>query len=370
MRMKKIYRYMLNCLVILFVFCLVTSKSLGLFAVIYSVIAVALIGQMWLSGNNFNRKLIFTLIDIIILISQQVFIVTVVYAGIQTGVIFILKRIIATLFILAPFMALYIHYLYVVQDQYFHSSNDTSVISYEVMKEIQNRFSNIKDSFLKSKDSLSMNNINEIVKDIPRHSFTRYVNKETLTEEYFTECEKSLDDEHLYIVISSTGSSASELISVFTQKIYNHVSLSFDSGLKTVISYNGGENVYPPGLNKEQLASFRKKDDASIIVYRLYAPRAKKKMVIDKIREINETGSAYNLVGLITKISLKPNIMFCSQFVYSILKIAGLEYFESAATIVKPTDLVEKDYYRKLEFCYEIKFNEISNTMKYMMQGI
>jgi len=82
-------------------------------------------------------------------------------------------------------------------------------------------------------------------------------------------------------------------------------------------------------------------------------------MTIDKIKEINETGSAYNLVGLITKVSLRPNIMFCSQFVYSILKECGLAYFESPATKIKPTDLVEKDYYRKLELCYEIKFNEL-----------
>lgn len=26
---------------------------------------------------------------------------------------------------------------------------------------------------------------------------------------------------------------------------------------------------------------------------------------------------------------------------------------------IKPADLVEKDYYRKLAFCYEIKFNEL-----------
>ncbi|MBF2664593.1 hypothetical protein [Listeria seeligeri] len=81
-------------------------------------------------------------------------------------------------------------------------------------------------------------------------------------------------------------------------------------------------------------------------------------MMIDKIREINEKGSAYNLVGLVTKISLRPNIMFCSQFVYKILQFAELEYFQGSATKIKPTDFVERDYYRNLEFCYEIRFNE------------
>lgn len=47
------------------------------------------------------------------------------------------------------------------------------------------------------------------------------------------------------------------------------------------------------------------------------------------------------------------------QFVYNILKVAGLEFFDGAATKVKPTDLIEKDYHRKLNFCYEINFNEL-----------
>lgn len=201
-----------------------------------------------------------------------------------------------------------------------------------MIKEFHHRGNTFKNKVIKSKNTLSKDNLHEFLQDIPRHSYTKYINKNTLTEEYFEECEKSLEDEHLYIIISSTGSPASELISLFTNKAYNHVSLSFDRDLKTIISYNGGENVSPPGLNVEQLEFFNKKDDASILVYKIAAPKEKKQLAIDKIREINETGSAYNLVGLVTKVSLRPNIMFCSQFVYNILKIAGLEYFQSSAT--------------------------------------
>src|SRR5699024_11238293 len=105
------------------------------------------------------------------------------------------------------------------------------------------------------------------------------------------ECEKSLEDEHLYIVLSSTGSPASELISLFTNKAYNHVSLSFDKELKTIISYNGGESISPPGLNQEQLIYFNKKNDASIIVYRIAASKENKQVIIDKIKEINKISS-------------------------------------------------------------------------------
>lgn len=334
-----------------------STKTLVTFAVIYSISAVILVGHMWLSKNKFKTKIIFSVIYLLIMILQQVFNTSFVFSGNEVWGLFMLKKFVALIIIFVPFFVLYLNYLYTLQYQF--SLKDASSISFEMIKKIHGRGVEFKNKVSKSTSSLSKENLNEIVQDIPRHSYTKYLNKNTLTNQYFEECEKSLEDEHLYIVISSTGSPASELISLFTNKAYNHVSLSFDRDLKTIISYNGGENVAPPGLNQEQLDFFNKKNDASIIVYRISAPKEKKQVVIDKIREINEKGSAYNLVGLVTKVSIRPNIMFCSQFVYNILKVAGLEYFHNTSTKVKPTDFVENDYYRKLQFCYEIKFNEL-----------
>jgi hypothetical protein len=209
--------------------------------------------------------------------------------------------------------------------------------------------------------SLSADNIMVLIEDLPRHDSFNYLNNGSLTDGYFAEAEKSMDDPNVYIIISNTGSAASEMISVFTQKLYNHASLSFDRGLKTIISYNGGENVYPPGLNHEMLDFFNKKPDASIIVYRLPCDVRQKRTILDKITEINRDGSAYNMIGLVFKFSHKPNIMFCSQFVYNMLKTAGLTYFDKKDGTVKPTDLVEQDYYRKLFFDYEIKLNAEQN---------
>ncbi|MCK9170679.1 MAG: hypothetical protein M0P01_09715 [Treponema sp.] len=128
--------------------------------------------------------------------------------------------------------------------------------------------------------------------------------------------------------------------------------------METIVSYNGGEKVNPPGLNYEMLKYFNKKPDSSVIVYKLQASVEQKQKMIDKIREINKEGSAYNLIGLVFKYSWKPNIMFCSQFVYAMLQYEGLAYFTKQAAYVKPTDLIELDYYRKLEFAYEIKLNK------------
>jgi len=51
--------------------------------------------------------------------------------------------------------------------------------------------------------------------------------------------------------------------------------------------------------------------------------------------------------------------MFCSQFVYTMLKVAGLEYFDKQPEKVKPTDFVELDYERKLEFCDRLFADDI-----------
>lgn len=245
---------------------------------------------------------------------------------------------------------------------YMPSLQDFSTFSFnEIRNNKQNIISTI-ENLKKIGNSVSLDNIEDIVTDLPRHNSFRYINDGTLTEDYFNEAYATLNDPRIYIVVSNTGSAASELISVFTKKQYNHASLSFDADLKTILSYNGGERAYPPGLNREMIEYFNKKDDASIIVYALEAAPQQKKMIIDKINEINNEGRAYNIMGLILKYSHKSNIMFCSQFVYKMLKYANLQYFEKKDTKITPADLVEMDYHRKLSYVYEIDFKMWRNN--------
>jgi hypothetical protein len=101
---------------------------------------------------------------------------------------------------------------------------------------------------------------------------------------------------------------------------------------------------------------FHQKEGASVLIYSLAATPEQKRIIIDKIAIINNEGSAYNLIGFVIKRSLKPNIMFCSQFVYKMLEYADLQYFENKAGNVRPTDLIECDYRRKLQYEYELRF--------------
>lgn len=293
----------------------------------------------------------------ILLILQLAFNKLIVFDNDSFGLKFYFDKIFSIISLLFPFV---IERFFIVNKYasfYFPSVQEITTFSFNELKENMDKIISVIEDIKKAGNSLALENIEKIITDLPRHNSFRYINNGTLTDGYFETAYGSLTDPHIYIVISNTGSAAAEIISVFTKKQYNHASISFDSDLKTIISYNGGERLYPPGLNHEMIDYFNQKADSSIIVYRMDVTYEQKKMIIDKIKEINTEGSAYNVMGLILKYSHKANIMFCSQFVYKMLKYAGLQYFERNDGKVKPTDFVELDYYRKLQFAYEIFLN-------------
>lgn len=217
------------------------------------------------------------------------------------------------------------------------------------------RFLNKKRRLIKSSELLTTENFFIMLYELRRHNSFAYINNGTLTDEYFKVAKSSLEDEAIYIILSDTGSIPSQVISIFTEEKYNHVSISFDRDLHTLVSYNGGEQVNPPGLNCETLSFFAQKEDSSAIVYSLKVTSEQKLKMIEKIKEINDCGSAYNLIGLLIQKSFKPNIMYCSQFVYTMLECAGVNYFEKNNSSVKPTDLIELDCCNNLRFEYEIE---------------
>lgn len=202
--------------------------------------------------------------------------------------------------------------------------------------------------------ALSRQNLREIAQTLPRHRLFSYASQGALNDAYFELAAQSLNDGYIYLVITSSKSAPSELIGLFTRRTYNHVSLAFDADLCTLISYNGGENRVSPGLNAEALEQLIDKDGASVMVYRLPATYEQKRRMLEKVRLINRQGSAYNLLGLFLKIRPKQNSLFCSQFVYLMLELVELNYFQKNAAHVTPTDFVELDYYRKLDFIHQI----------------
>lgn len=336
-------------------FALYLTANFNIFVLVYVFTCIFMIARTLFFVNlDFNKKLVLFVAYIIIMILQLTYNALIVYGENITQSIQETSKIFGSVFILMPFFVeLTFNYKKYI-NVYLPSVQNIETFSFT---EINEYTEDVLSSIKKLNKRLSKENILEIMSDIPKHNSFRYINNGSLSEEYFQIAYETLNDSNIYIIISSTGSPASEIISIFTQKQYNHASLSFDKELKTIVSYNGGEKIYPPGMNQEMIEYFNKKEDASIIVYKLKITSEQKRIIIDKIKEINGEGSAYNLLGLITKQTFKPNIMFCSQFVYKMLKNVGIQYFEKKDENVSPMDLIELDYYRKLEFEYEIRLN-------------
>ncbi|WP_249030382.1 hypothetical protein [Tannockella kyphosi] len=269
-----------------------------------------------------------------------------------------LNTIVSILLLLLSFTCEY----YIINEEnkeyIFHTIDDTC-LSFEDARILSQLVREKASSLEKAGRVINREVFYELKDEIPRNSINKYLNFDSLSDEYTSNLDKSLDDDYVYIVLSDTGSITSDVIGVFTNKPYNHASIAFDKDLKTLISYNGGQKVTPPGLNPEIIKYFCKKDDASIRVYRLPTSKQQKQEMINKIKQINQEGSAYNLVGLALNKTYKANIMFCSQFVYNLLASVGLNYFEKCETLVKPTDLIELDYDRKLEFVETIQLSEL-----------
>ncbi len=240
---------------------------------------------------------------------------------------------------------------------------DEDTLSFEDLRSFKHRLAYRKTKLKEVGEKVTFSFIKEIMTDFPRNCTLRYVAKGSLSPEYFHNLEKSLDDPYVYLVFSDTGSAASNLIGMFTQKPYNHISISFDDELKTLVSYNGGERLSPPGLNPEMLEWFYRKEDASIRLYRLKVTFEQKKAMAERVAKINEEGSAYNLLGAALGKSIQPNMMICSEFVYSLLQSVGAEYFQKTALEVKPSDLIELDYERKLEFVEAIALSSFCQEM-------
>lgn len=324
----------------------------------YMVITIIMVARALAAGFRKRDKILICISYVAIMHFQLLFIATVIFAVDHHHVIWYwCLRAVGVIFMALP---LFVERLVTSNKSaqfYLPSVEEIKTISFSYIKDNKTAINQTFDDIERVTTKLTPENLAGAFGGSSGHSSVKYVNKGSLTEEFFEKAEASFDDPWMYIVISDTGSAASEIIGSVTRREYNHASLAFDRELKTILSYNGGQNIYPPGMNAELLLHFHQKADASVLIYRIAATREQKKIILNTIKRINEEGSAYNMMGLVTKKSYKPNIMFCSQFVYRMLKEAGLAYFEKLPGQVRPTDFIEMDYRRKLEFVEEIRFS-------------
>lgn len=334
------------------------SSDISIFA-IFTLITIYFIVDVCKTGINNKVKFIYIVAFSLVYLLQSlylVFIEIMKYKGLYYGVMstyIILSILIFLTFIINRKYRIRNYYTF-----YMPYISELGNITYNDLKILNSKRKNFKSSILSKMGVLNKNSIKEVVKCMAETNSFKYINKNTLNENYFKSVNLSLDDPNIYLIISNTKTATSKALSLFTNKEFNHISVSFDKALKTSVSYNGGENINKPGLNFERIEYYYKHEESSIIIYSLNVGKEAKEKMINSIYNINKEGSAYNLLGLAINKSFKPNIMFCSQFVYKLLEQSNSLYFIKRGNTITPTDFIELDYYRKLKFEYEIKFEE------------
>lgn len=303
---------LLSRIELILLFFLALFGNFPLFIVLYVFITILLIFKTALGTMQRKYKFILGLGYIGVLTAEIIFATITIFSSTNDTVLHFFLRLIGVAVMPLPFLLEKILIDRETQDFYLPSLGNLATISFSTFAANGALINRSLASISRLHQKASRAVVTELFQDIKRQSATRYL---------------------------------------------NHGTLSFDAELDTILSYNGGANVYPPGLNPEMVQDLHRKHDASVLIYALPATSVQKQEILTQIKKINHDGSAYNLFGLVAKHSLRPNIMFCSQFVYSMLTSVDLNYFDKPKGEVKPTDLIELDYYKKLTFIRELKFN-------------
>ena len=155
----------------------------------------------------------------------------------------------------------------------------------------------------------------------------------------------------IFVCLTSGKSDAGKIIKWFTDSKWSHAAIGFNSSLEPLYSFNlyfGQVN----GFSIEGLKTYIKmNNDSKIKVYALFVTPEQK----DKMKETiqwyidNKGNTRYNLANIfaialrrISKSASDKDKMICSQFVYSILKLADFKMRKTKEnSTITPADIDE-----------------------------
>ncbi|MCP8617316.1 hypothetical protein [Salirhabdus salicampi] len=152
----------------------------------------------------------------------------------------------------------------------------------------------------------------------------------------------------VYILLTRTGTLLSQTIGLYTRAPYNHVSISMDKELTQLYSF-GRRTPYNPvraGFVKECVYSgtYSRFPDTTCALYCITVDDRQMKKVERIINHFkrNALHYRYNLIGLAGVAIGRPldrrNAFFCSQFVATVLKSAGVDVWNKPPGLITPED--------------------------------
>jgi len=156
---------------------------------------------------------------------------------------------------------------------------------------------------------------------------------------------------YLYVVLTATNTTMSKLIQLIKKDEYTHAAIALDEELNYLFSF-GRKYTYNPFLGRfkkedinEGIYKFCKVLPGVIIKVEVSKNQYKKTVNLLNNFMINSSRYKYNYRGLFHSLFNKPvyydNRFLCSEFVYYILKEAGIVDFQISGNLVRPQNLMD-----------------------------
>jgi hypothetical protein len=153
---------------------------------------------------------------------------------------------------------------------------------------------------------------------------------------------------NVYFLFTKTGSFFSQTIGLYTKAPYNHVSISLDKELTELYSF-GRKTMYNPmraGFVKENVNGgiYARWPDTTCELYSLQVNDRQKEKITRVINHFkkNQNHYRYNFLGIAAvpfgKALDRSNAYFCSQFVATVLKIAGVQVWDKPPGLITPEE--------------------------------
>jgi hypothetical protein len=156
-----------------------------------------------------------------------------------------------------------------------------------------------------------------------------------------------MEEKKVYILFTATGSWLTKLIQLYTRKMYNHVSLSFDEQLNETYSFGRkkAHNPFIGGFVREKVEEglFKK---ATCEVYSYTIPEAEYNLMKQRVQyfEAKKDLYRYNFLGLFAIVLNydlnRKNAFFCSQFVATVLN-EKKRVIDKSPNLCTPQDLMD-----------------------------
>lgn len=156
--------------------------------------------------------------------------------------------------------------------------------------------------------------------------------------------------EHIYVLLTDTGTMFTRLIKRYTSAPYNHASIALDKELREVYSFGRkcATNPWSAGFVEEDINEgvYRHFPSTRCVILRLSVSgeqREELKRMIDHYKS-NKEAYKYNLLGLFfltMKVNYAPkNAYFCSQFVAEVIRRIEVDLWNRPSALVTPNDFL------------------------------